>query len=80
MSVSSADLRENDKPVLQIKDKLNEAGKQRLAGNVSRQANSGEVKALRKELEQMKMMVAEMSLKNRVLKKSLLGLENPLDD
>ena len=25
-------------------------------------------------------MVAEMSLKNRVLKKSLLGLGNPLDD
>jgi transposase len=57
-----------------------EAGKQRLAGNTSRQATSNEVKELRKELEQMKMMVAELSLKNRVLKKSLLGLENPLDD
>lgn len=57
-----------------------EAGKQRLSGNVTRQASSDEVKMLRKELDQMKMMVAEMSLKNRVLKKSLLGLENPLDD
>jgi transposase len=57
-----------------------EAGKQRLAGNTTRQASSDEVKDLRQELEQMKMMVAELSLKNRVLKKSLLGLENPLDD
>lgn len=57
-----------------------EAGKQRLAGNSTRQAGSCEVKTLRKELNQMKLMVAELSLKNRVLKKSLLGLENPLDD
>lgn len=57
-----------------------EAGKQRLAGNTTRQASSDEVKGLRKELDQMKLMVAELSLKNRVLKKSLLGLENPLDD
>jgi len=57
-----------------------EAGKQRLAGNTARQASSDEVKGLRKELDQMKLMVAELSLKNRVLKKSLLGLENPLDD
>jgi len=28
----------------------------------------------------MKLMVAELSLKNRVLKKSLHGLGNPLDD
>ena len=57
-----------------------EAGKQRLAGNATRQATSNEVKELRRELEQMKMMVAELSLKNRVLKKSLLGMDNPLDD
>jgi transposase len=57
-----------------------EAGKQRLAGNTTRQASSNEVKSLRKELEGMKMMVAELALKNRVLKKSLFGLENPLDD
>jgi len=57
-----------------------EAGKQRLSGNTARQASSNQVKNLRKELDQMKLMVAELSLKNRVLKKSLLGLENPLDD
>ncbi len=55
-----------------------EAGKQRLSGNTARQASSNQVKNLRKELDQMKLMVAELSLKNRVLKKSLLGLENPL--
>ena len=53
-----------------------EAGKQRLAGNTSRQATSNEVKTLRNELEGMKMMVAELSLKNRVLKKSLLGTDS----
>ena len=57
-----------------------EASKQRLAGNTTRQANSDEVKVMRKELGQMKLMVAKLSLNNRVLKKSLLGLENPLDD
>ena len=53
-----------------------EAGKQRLAGNTSRQATSNEVKVLRNELETMKLMVAELSLKNRVLKKSLLGTDS----
>jgi transposase len=61
-----------------------EAGKQRLAGNTNRQATSDEVKELRREMDQLKLMVAELSLKNRVLKpvlaggareKSLLGLE-----
>jgi transposase len=57
-----------------------EAGNQRLAGNTSRQATSNEVKALRNELADMKLMVAELSLKNRVLKKSLLGMDSLLDD
>lgn len=52
-----------------------EAGKQRLAGNTNRQATSDEVKDLRREMGQLKLLVAELSLKNRVLKKSLLGLE-----
>jgi len=51
-----------------------EAGKQRLAGDTQRQATGKEVKELRKELDQLKLLVAELSLKNRVLKKSLLGL------
>ncbi len=51
-----------------------EAGKQRLAGNTKRQADSGEVKGLQQENEEMKLLIAELSLKNRILKKSLLGL------
>ena len=53
-----------------------EAGKARLVGNTKRQASSVEVKELRQENEQLKQLVAELALKNRVLKKSVLGLEN----
>ena len=51
-----------------------EAGKARLSGNTQRQADSGEVAELRKESEQLKLLVAELSLKNRLLKKTLFGL------
>ena len=52
-----------------------EAGKSRLAGNMKRQADSEEVSEMRRELEQLKLLVAELALKNQTLKKSLLGLE-----
>ncbi len=52
-----------------------EAGKRRLKGDTIREANSDEVAEIRKENEQLKQLVAELSLKNRVLKKSLSGLE-----
>ena len=52
-----------------------EAGKQRLAGNTKRQADSEEVSGMKHENEQLKLLVAELALKNKVLKKSLLGLE-----
>ena len=52
-----------------------EAGKRRLEGDTIREASSSEVTELRKENEQLKQLVAEVSLKNRVLKKSLSGLE-----
>ena len=48
-----------------------EAGKSRLAGNTKREADSSEVKEMREELDQLKLLVAELSLKNRILKKSL---------
>ena len=51
-----------------------EAGKKRLNGDTKREANSGQVEAMRKELEQYKQLVAEVTLKNHVLKKSLDGL------
>ena len=52
-----------------------EAGKQRLNGDTIREASSNEVADLRDENVQLKHLVAELSLKNRVLKKSLSGLE-----
>ncbi len=51
-----------------------EAGKKRLNGDTVREATSDEVKVLRSENRELKEVVAEMVLKNRVLKKSLTGL------
>ena len=47
-----------------------EAGKKRLAGDTARQANTGEVKTLKREMRDMKELVAESSLENRLLKKA----------
>jgi len=53
-----------------------EAGKKRLQGDTVREATSSEVGDLKKENDQLKALVAELSLKNRVLKKTLSGLES----
>ena len=50
-----------------------EAGKQRLVGDTRREADSQEVNEMRAENEQLKVVVAELTLDNRRLKKSLLG-------
>ncbi len=50
-----------------------EAGKKRLAGDTKREATSDEVKRLRRENIDLKQVVAELTLENRVLKKSLEG-------
>ena len=52
-----------------------EAGKKRLMGDTMREANTGEVKNLRDENAELKAVVAELLLKNRVLKKNTTGLE-----
>jgi len=52
-----------------------EAGKKRLQGDTVREATSTEVVGLRQENEQLKQLVAELSLNNRLLKKSMTGLE-----
>ena len=52
-----------------------EAGKRRLNGDTQREANTLEVKELRKESQDLKILVAEQALDIRVLKKSLRGLE-----
>ena len=46
-----------------------EAGKRRLAGDTTRSATSGEVKDLRREVRDMKILVADLTLENRLLKK-----------
>ena len=50
-----------------------EAGKKRLAGDTARQATSVEVRGLRREMRDMKELVADLTLENRLLKKSMLG-------
>ena len=66
-----------------------EAGKQRLVGDTQRQADSQEVVEMRSEVDQLKLVVAELMLKNRVLtpalaggarEKSLLGQATPWDE
>ena len=52
-----------------------EAGKKRLQGDTVREATSSEVSDLRTENEQLKQLVAELSLDNRLLKKSQTGME-----
>ena len=50
-----------------------EAGKKRLAGDTAREATSDEVKSLRAEARQLKEALAEATLENRLLKKSVTG-------
>jgi transposase len=50
-----------------------EAGKKRLAGDTAREASSDEVKSLRSQAAQLKELLAEMMIENRLLKKSVLG-------
>ena len=57
-----------------------EAGKQRLAGDIKREATSTEATDLKKENDQFKRLVADIMLKNDVLKKSVLGLESTWED
>jgi len=50
-----------------------ETGKKRLSGDTARQASSGEVKELRREMRDLKEALAEQILDNRLLKKSMTG-------
>jgi transposase len=50
-----------------------EAGKRRLAGDTARQATSPEVQDLRAEAAALKEAVADLTLENRLLKKSMIG-------
>lgn len=48
-----------------------EAGKRRLAGDTARAATPSEVKDLRREAQALKEVVADLTLENRLLKKSM---------
>ena len=50
-----------------------ESGKKRLSGDTVREANTSEVQSLKKENTQLKMVVAELLLNNRILKKNMNG-------
>ena len=50
-----------------------EAGKRRLAGDTARAATSDEVKTLRREATALKEVVADLTLENRLLKKSMIA-------
>ena len=50
-----------------------EAGKKRLAGETTRAATSDEVRDLRREASALKEVVADPTLENRLLKKSMSG-------
>ena len=50
-----------------------EAGKKRLAGDTAREATSDEVKEIQAQARQLKELVAELMIENRLLKKSVLG-------
>ena len=53
-----------------------EAGKQRLLGNSIRQADSTEVQRLREKTDQLKHLVADLSLDNMLMKKNRGGSGN----
>jgi transposase len=57
-----------------------EAGKRRLLGDTRREATSPEVNGLRSENRQLKELVADLSLKNSVLKKSLAGTDPSVEE
>ncbi len=65
--------RHQPESVLSLSKDFLEAGKKRLAGDTAREATSDEVKGLRAEVQQLKELLAEVLLENRLLKKSVIG-------
>ncbi len=51
-----------------------EAGKKRLSGDTERAATSSEVKDLREQNQELKDLVADLSIEVKVLKKNLRGM------
>src|ERR1700761_482484 len=57
-----------------------EAGKKRLAGDTAREATSEEAKGLQTEAQQLKELLAEVLLENRLLKKSVTAVGSPIHE
>ena len=53
-----------------------EAGKKRLLGDTTREATSTEVADVRKNVAELKQVVAELVLENRLLKKRVTGFDS----
>jgi transposase len=62
--------RHRAEPVLHLVEGVLEAGKRRLAGDTARTATIGEVQDLRRESRNLKECVADLTLENRLLKKT----------
>jgi transposase len=56
---------------LPLVEGVSRSGEERLAGDTARAATSDEVKDLRREASALKEVVAELTLANRLLKKSV---------
>tara|TARA_B100000989_G_scaffold250637_1_gene198478 strand:- start:1051 stop:1425 length:375 start_codon:yes stop_codon:yes gene_type:complete len=56
-----------------------EAGKRQLSGDTERQATASEVKELRSQALALKECVADLTLENRLLKKSMTGVGEELE-
>ena len=65
--------RDRAEPVLSLVEGLPGGGKQRLVGDTALAATSDEVNDLRREAMALKEVVADLTLENRVLKKSVTG-------
>jgi transposase len=65
--------RDRPEPLLRLVEGISWAGKKRLAGDTARAATSEEVEELRREASALKEVVAELTLENRLLKKTAIG-------
>jgi transposase len=57
-----------------------EAGKKRLAGDTAREATSDEVKEIQGQARQLKELVAELMIENRLLKKAYSAMGSPIHE
>lgn len=72
-SLHSAPRRYSGEPVYSWSKEFLEAGKKRLAGDTARSASGDEVKALCREIRDLKEVLADVTRENRPLKKNIIG-------